>query len=66
PCCCPLKTTPNSFRPSLIPPLDGTYTVFGRVAEGMDVVEKIAAVPVENERPKERVDIYAMKLERKK
>jgi len=48
------------------PSLDGTYTVFGRVTEGMDVVEKIAAVPVENERPKERVDIYTMKVERKK
>jgi peptidyl-prolyl cis-trans isomerase B (cyclophilin B) len=48
------------------PPLDGTYTVFGRVVEGMDVVEKIAAVPQENERPKERVDIYAMKVERRK
>ncbi|HLH29665.1 MAG TPA: peptidylprolyl isomerase, partial [Terriglobia bacterium] len=48
------------------PPLDGTYTVFGRVVDGMDVVEKIAAVPVENERPKERVDIYSMKVERKK
>jgi cyclophilin family peptidyl-prolyl cis-trans isomerase len=48
------------------PALDGTYTVFGRVAEGMDVVEKIAATPSENERPKERVDIYAMKVARKK
>jgi len=48
------------------PALDGTYTVFGRVSEGMDVVEKIAAVPAENERPKERVDIYSMKVERKK
>jgi peptidyl-prolyl cis-trans isomerase B (cyclophilin B) len=48
------------------PPLDGTYTVFGRVAEGMDVVEKIAATPNENEKPKERVDIYSMKVERKK
>jgi peptidyl-prolyl cis-trans isomerase B (cyclophilin B) len=46
--------------------LDGTYTVFGRVVEGMDVVEKIAATPTENERPKERVDIYSMKVERKK
>jgi peptidyl-prolyl cis-trans isomerase B (cyclophilin B) len=48
------------------PALDGTYTVFGRVVEGMDVVEKIAAVPQENERPKERVDIYKMSVERKK
>jgi peptidyl-prolyl cis-trans isomerase B (cyclophilin B) len=48
------------------PPLDGTYTVFGRVVEGMDVVEKIAATPTENERPKERVDVYSMKAERKK
>jgi peptidyl-prolyl cis-trans isomerase B (cyclophilin B) len=48
------------------PALDGTYTVFGRVVEGMDVVEKIAATPNENERPKERVDIYSMKVERRK
>ena len=47
------------------PPLDGTYTVFGRVVAGMDVVEKIAAVPTENERPKERVDIFSIKVERK-
>ncbi len=47
------------------PALDGTYTVFGRVVTGMDVVEKIAAVPAENEHPKERVDIYSMKVERK-
>ena len=48
------------------PALDGTYTVFGKVVEGMDVVEKIAAVPQENERPTERVDIHSMKVERKK
>ena len=48
------------------PALDGTYTVFGRVTGGMNVVEKIAAVPVENERPRERVDIYSMKVERRK
>jgi peptidyl-prolyl cis-trans isomerase B (cyclophilin B) len=48
------------------PALDGTYTVFARVVEGMEVVEKIAAVPTENERPRERVDIYTMKVERKK
>src|SRR6266581_7692110 len=48
------------------PALDGTYTVFGRVVEGMDVVGKIAAVPAENEHPKERVDICSMKVERRK
>ncbi|HYR83955.1 MAG TPA: peptidylprolyl isomerase [Terriglobia bacterium] len=48
------------------PALDGTYTVFGRVVEGMEVVEKIAAVPAENERPKEPVEIYSMRVEQKK
>jgi peptidyl-prolyl cis-trans isomerase B (cyclophilin B) len=46
------------------PALDGVYTVFGRVVEGMDVVEKIAAAATEGERPAERVDIYSMKPER--
>lgn len=46
--------------------LDGTYTVFGKVVEGMEAVDKIAATPSENERPKEPVEIYAMKVERKK
>lgn len=29
------------------PHLDGRYTVFGRIIEGLDVLERIAAVPVE-------------------
>ncbi len=28
--------------------LDGSYTAFGKVTEGMDVVEKIAATPLSN------------------
>lgn len=39
------------------PSLDGKYTVFGRVVSGMDVVEKIEAVPVNGETPATRIDI---------
>lgn len=37
--------------------LDGKYTVFGRVVEGLDVVEKIEAVPVNGEAPVTRVEV---------
>lgn len=40
------------------PHLDGQYTVFGEVIEGLDVVEDIEFVPTdENDRPKEDVRI---------
>lgn len=40
------------------PHLDGTYTVFGEVVEGMDVVDRIQRVPRdENDRPLEDVRI---------
>jgi peptidyl-prolyl cis-trans isomerase B (cyclophilin B) len=45
--------------------LDGTYTVFGRVVEGMDVVKKIEAVPVQGEAPINRVDVLSMRPIRK-
>ena len=32
-------------------PLPPVYTIFGRVIEGMDTVDKIAAGPTANERP---------------
>jgi cyclophilin family peptidyl-prolyl cis-trans isomerase len=44
-----LETTPS---------LDGDYTVFGQVEEGMDVVEKIAAVNRDDrDNPKDRVEM---------
>jgi peptidyl-prolyl cis-trans isomerase B (cyclophilin B) len=39
------------------PSLDGKYAVFGRIAAGMDVVEKIEAAPVNGETPVARIDI---------
>ena len=40
------------------PTLDGKYTVFGRVISGLEVVDKMGAVPVfDNEKPKERLDL---------
>jgi cyclophilin family peptidyl-prolyl cis-trans isomerase len=35
--------------------LDGQYTVFARVVGGMDVVQAIAAVPVDGEAPREAI-----------
>jgi cyclophilin family peptidyl-prolyl cis-trans isomerase len=40
------------------PTLDGKYTVFGKVTSGLEVVDKMGAVPVfDNEKPKERLDL---------
>ena len=39
------------------PALDGQYTVFARVAEGMTVAQKISTVPADGQLPKERVEI---------
>ena len=44
--------------------LDGKHPVFGNVAEGMDVVDKIARTPTDsNDRPKERVAILHAVME---
>ncbi|MBD5269896.1 MAG: peptidylprolyl isomerase [Muribaculaceae bacterium] len=46
------------------PSLDGQYTVFGEVLEGMDVVEKIEGVATDSfDRPQEDVKIISMKVE---
>ena len=45
------------------PHLDGAYTVFGEVLEGMDVIDKIEkAEPDGRDRPKEDIRILSMKL----
>ena len=46
------------------PALDGKYTAFGRVVEGMDVVEKIEGVPVNGETPVNRVEVKKVTLTR--
>jgi len=45
------------------PFLDGQYTVFGEVVEGLDILDKIAAVECgANDRPKSNVMILSMKI----
>lgn len=39
------------------PSLNGQYTVFGEVASGMEIVDRLAETPVEGDRPKTRVVI---------
>jgi len=40
------------------PTLDGKFTVFGKVVSGLEVVDKMGAVPVfDNEKPKDRLDL---------
>ncbi len=43
------------------PSLDGKYTVFGRVVEGMAVVEAIEQSPVSGEAPVQRIDLKSVR-----
>ncbi len=46
-----------------VPRLDRTYTVFGEVTEGLDVVDKIAAVSTDNsDRPLSDIKILKMRI----
>lgn len=49
-----------------VPRLDGTYTVFGEVIEGLDIVDKIAAVKTDqSDKPVSDIRIIKMKIVRK-
>jgi len=49
-----------------VPRLDGTYTVFGEVTEGLDIVDRIAAVSTNsNDTPVTDIRILNMKIIRK-
>lgn len=47
------------------PHLDGQYAAFGKVIEGMDVVDKIESVTLSGEKPKETVQIESIKVDTK-
>ena len=48
-----------------VPRLDGTYTVFGEVLEGIDVVDKIASVETDRtDKPVNDIKINKIKISR--
>ncbi|HEX5474815.1 MAG TPA: peptidylprolyl isomerase [Vicinamibacterales bacterium] len=46
------------------PSLDGKYTAFGRVVDGMTAVEAIEAAPVEGDTPATRIDLVRVRVVR--
>lgn len=61
---------PNSATTSFFivlaptPALDNQYTVFGRVVEGVDVLDRIEAVAVNGETPVERIEVMRVRVVR--
>ena len=47
------------------PILDGKYTAFGRVVEGLNVVDAIEQVPVNGEAPQARVEVKQIRVEKR-
>jgi peptidyl-prolyl cis-trans isomerase B (cyclophilin B) len=45
--------------------LDGQYTAFGRVVDGMAVVEAIEATPRDGETPRTRIELKTVRIEKK-
>jgi len=48
-----------------VPSLDGTYTAFGRVTDGMSVVEAIEQVPRDGEAPTTRVELLRVRVDKR-
>jgi peptidyl-prolyl cis-trans isomerase B (cyclophilin B) len=46
------------------PALDGQYTAFGRVTDGMTAVDAIEAAPRDGETPRTRIDLRAVRIQR--
>jgi peptidyl-prolyl cis-trans isomerase B (cyclophilin B) len=44
------------------PSLDGKYTAFGRVIDGLDVLDRIESTPVSGESPTTRIDLIRVRL----
>jgi peptidyl-prolyl cis-trans isomerase B (cyclophilin B) len=42
--------------------LNGQYTIFGRVSEGLEVVQKISETPADDGRPRERLEIRSVEI----
>ena len=49
---------------NVAPQWNGKYTIFGQVVEGEDVVDKIARLPVRNEKPVTPVKLNSVTIER--
>jgi len=47
------------------PALDGNYTAFGRIVDGMSVVEAIEQTPRDGETPKTRIELNAIRIDTK-
>ncbi|HEY2149601.1 MAG TPA: peptidylprolyl isomerase, partial [Vicinamibacterales bacterium] len=45
--------------------LDGVYTAFGRVVDGLAAVETIEAAPRDGETPRTRIELKSVRIEKK-
>ena len=54
----------TSFFICTAPALDGKYSAFGRVVDGMAAVEAIEATPRNGETPVTRIELKTVRLER--